>query len=89
MPGRTWIIAPDLQSLKGRWSRLLTEKHPEKKELLFHPHLRNNKPGDKHVRKALAEALSGQEERLDLLSTTKCRSLSPRVTAFDLLTANG
>jgi type ISP restriction-modification system protein/N-6 DNA methylase len=64
MPGRTWIIAPDGQSLEARWSRLIGEKNGETKELLFHPHLRNNKPGDKHVRKLLAEGLSGHEERL-------------------------
>ncbi len=82
MPGRTWIIAPDLQSLKGRWSRLLTEKHPEKKELLFHPHLRNNKPGDKHVRKALAEALSGQEERLGPVIDDKMPVVEPTRYGF-------
>jgi predicted helicase len=65
MPGRTWVIAPDAESLKTRWSRLVAEKNADKKELLFHPHLRNNKPGDKHIRKALAQALAGHEQRLD------------------------
>jgi hypothetical protein len=64
MPGRTWIIAPDVESLKERWSRLVTEKNPEKKELLFHPHLRNDEPGDKHIRKGLSKGLAGHEERL-------------------------
>jgi hypothetical protein len=64
MPGRTWVIAPDADSLKVRWSRLVAEKDLNKKELLFHPHLRNNEPGDKHIRKPLAEALFGHEERL-------------------------
>jgi len=35
MPGRTWVIAPDADSLKARWSRLVAEKDPEKKEMLF------------------------------------------------------
>ena len=64
MSGRTWIIAPDAESLKARWSRLISEKKPDKKELLFHPHLRNNAPGDKHIRKNVSRGLSGHEERL-------------------------
>jgi hypothetical protein len=31
MPGRTWIIAPDADSLKTRWSRLVAEKDVDKK----------------------------------------------------------
>jgi N-6 DNA Methylase len=42
MPGRTWIIAPDAETLIARWSRLVAEKDDERKELLFHPHLRGN-----------------------------------------------
>jgi hypothetical protein len=42
MPGRTWIIAPDVESLKARWLRLAAEKNPDKKELLFHPHIRKD-----------------------------------------------
>jgi hypothetical protein len=64
MPGRTWIIAPDVDSLEKRWSRLIAEKDAEKKGLLYHPHLRQNEPGDKHVSKPLAEGLPGHEERL-------------------------
>jgi hypothetical protein len=64
MPGRTWVIAPDVDSLKMRWARLIAERDDDKKELLFHPHLRNNRPGDKHVRKPLTEALPGHEGRL-------------------------
>ncbi len=50
MPGRTWIIAPDAESLHARWRKLVQAK-PEEKENLFHPHLRGGKPGDKHVNK--------------------------------------
>ncbi|MER9974563.1 type ISP restriction/modification enzyme [Mesorhizobium sp. M0085] len=63
MPGRTWIIAPDAQSLKDRWTRLANEKDAEKKEELFRPHLRQGRPGDKHIRKAVAKGLAGHEER--------------------------
>jgi len=68
MPGRTWIIAPDAGSLKQRWSRLIAEKDAARKELLFHPHLRNGQPGDKHVGKAVSQALTGHEERLQSVS---------------------
>jgi hypothetical protein len=34
---RTWVIAPDSQTLKDRWEILQKEKNPEKKEHLFHP----------------------------------------------------
>lgn len=57
MPGRTWVIAPDRESLERRWQVLLGEHDPEKKELLFHPHLRNGQAGDKHIRKVVRASL--------------------------------
>ena len=63
MPGRTWVIAPDTQSLRDRWARLIQEKDAEKKAMLFHPHLRDGKPGDKHVNKLVQEGLSGHPHR--------------------------
>lgn len=59
MPGRTWVVAPDKQALEARWARLLRENDPEKKELLFHPHIRKGMPGDKHIRKSVANQLTG------------------------------
>lgn len=58
MPGRTWIIAPDAESLVKRWRKLVRAK-PEKKEELFHPHLRGGEPGDKHARKVVSKGLPG------------------------------
>lgn len=52
MPGRTWIIAPDVNSLNLRWSRLVGEKDTTTRAQLFHPHLRDGLPGDRHVGKA-------------------------------------
>lgn len=63
MPGRTWVIAPDVASLERRWEMLKAEKDPVRKETLFHPHLRGGKPGDKHVGKKLGQGLAGQEFR--------------------------
>ena len=59
MTGRTWVIAPDAQSLKDRWKRLVEEKDPANKEALFHPHLRSGKPGDKHLGKVIEKSLAG------------------------------
>ncbi|MEX1094981.1 MAG: type ISP restriction/modification enzyme [Planctomycetales bacterium] len=62
MPGRTWIIAPDAESLSRRWRKLI--KAPaDKKELLFHPHLRGGQPGDKHSQKSVSTGLPGFEAR--------------------------
>lgn len=58
MPGRTWVIAPDRESLKERWDTL--RKAPiEEKEALFHPHLRKGKPGDRHVNRKFKSGLAG------------------------------
>jgi hypothetical protein len=77
MPGRTWIIAPDTESLKARWSRLISERNTEKKELLFHPHLRNAEPGDKHIRKEISGGLTGHEERLEKIIDDKKPVIEP------------
>lgn len=51
MPGRTWIIAPDEVSLKQRWQRLVEEPKADKRAMLFQPHMRDGKPGDRHIGK--------------------------------------
>ena len=63
MPGRTWVIAPDRASLERRWEVLQAEGDPEKKELLFHPHIRGGNSGDKHVNKTLRQGFCGHEFR--------------------------
>lgn len=79
MPGRTWIIAPDAQSLSRRWMALTSEKDQHRRAELFHPHLRDGKPGDKHVAKA-AKALPGHHGPLrsveDLLEARSHASTS-------------
>lgn len=62
MPGRTWVIAPDAESLDKRWKRLIAAPTAEK-EKLFHPHLRNGKSGDKHVNKVVEASLAGHAPR--------------------------
>jgi hypothetical protein len=62
MPGRTWIIAPDAESLQRRWQALITAPAAEK-ETLFHPHLRGGEVGDKHSKKIVKIALAGYDPR--------------------------
>jgi len=82
MTGRTWVIAPDAQSLRDRWARLVAEKDPAKKAVLFHPHLRNGKPGDKHVDKAVKDGLVGHEARTNPVAREVGTSVEPTRYAF-------
>lgn len=59
MPGRTWVIAPDRQSLEQRWVRLTGERDAVKQEDFFHPH----EGGDKTVSKKSQTELTGHEHR--------------------------
>ena len=82
MPGRTWVIAPDVSSLKDRWARLTREKDDAKKAALFHPHLRKGKPGDKHVDKHVARGLHGHEQRSSPVSGDTMQAIEPVPYAF-------
>jgi hypothetical protein len=62
MPGRTWVIAPDADSLRRRWQRLVNAPSDQKEDL-FHPHLRNGKPGDKHSNRVVPSGLPGFQNR--------------------------
>ncbi|HEY1561571.1 MAG TPA: type ISP restriction/modification enzyme [Caulobacteraceae bacterium] len=63
MPGRTWVIAPDADSLRERWRILIFEPDSSEKAKMFHPHLRDGKPGDKHVDKLVTSGLAGHAHR--------------------------
>ena len=62
MPGRTWIIAPDRESLHKCWWVLINAPL-DKQELLFHPHLLAGKPGDRHSKRVVEKGLPGFEPR--------------------------
>ncbi|MGH7114021.1 MAG: type ISP restriction/modification enzyme, partial [Stellaceae bacterium] len=64
MPGRTWVIAPDRESLARRWDALNQERNSERKELLFHPHMPRGELGDRHLAKVPSESLHGHERRM-------------------------
>jgi hypothetical protein len=81
MPGRTWIIAPDATSLEARWQKLVSAP-PAEKETLFHPHLRENKLGDKHSKKIVATPLAGFAARAQAVADDKGACVPPVRYAF-------
>lgn len=76
MPGRTWIIAPDRESLHERWKTLI-QAPPDKKEDLFHPHMRGGKPGDKHTQKEVKKGLPGYKPNFTIIANEKGDALPP------------
>lgn len=78
MPGRTWIIAPDKESLSERWQHLLNENNPALKELLFHPH----EGGDKTVSKKAKAGLAGHDHRLVAAKDDKEAVVAPARYGF-------
>jgi hypothetical protein len=66
MPGRTWAIAPDAATLKARWTRLIVENDPIKKELMFRPQLRGGKVASRHIRKVVEQHLGAHSTRRSL-----------------------
>lgn len=57
MPGRTWIIAPDEQTLIDRWQALKAAATPKQMDELFQPHMVDEMPGDRSSEKVLKDAL--------------------------------
>jgi hypothetical protein len=78
MPGRTWVIAPDAQTLSDRWEALVKEKDPTRKELLFHPH----EGGDRTVSKTLSDGLAGHEFRPYSVGTDQGNCVAPSRIGF-------
>jgi hypothetical protein len=57
MPGRTWVVAADRETLRRRWDALMSEKDPKRKEELFHPQLRKGKVASRHINKTVEQHL--------------------------------
>ncbi|MBN2132980.1 MAG: N-6 DNA methylase [Sedimentisphaerales bacterium] len=62
MPGRTWVIAPDADSLERRWDTLIQAPKNEQ-ESLFYPHQVRGRLGDRHVMRPASKGLHGHELR--------------------------
>jgi hypothetical protein len=61
-PARTWVIAPDQDSLQSRWQGLVRAK-PVDKEALFHPQMEHGRIGSHHVNRVHARGLPGYEPK--------------------------
>jgi hypothetical protein len=75
-PKRTWVIAPDSESLIRRWQKLI-DAPVEQKELLFHATLRNGQPADRHIRSIVKEAIPGYQPNLTPIIAEKGACLPP------------
>ena len=85
MPGRTWIIAPDAESLEKRWRKLITAPKSEM-DALFQPHLAEGKLGDRHSQRVVKEGLPGYEARPKPVAEEKGSCVPPvryGVRSFD------
>jgi hypothetical protein len=63
MPGRTWIISPDKETLVNRWDKLKAAPADQMEEL-FTPHIRDGELGDRYSTKPITDALHGFPVRL-------------------------
>jgi len=70
------VIAPDRETLKARWEALVRAP-AERKAMLFHPHLRNGEPGDRHVDKRVTKGLTGHEFRPISVARDKGEVITP------------
>lgn len=75
-PGRTWVIAPDTETLLRRW-KVLINAPDDQKETLFHPHYRDGKLGDRYSEKVVAKGLPGYEPRTISVSKDRGTCVTP------------
>jgi len=76
MPGRTWIIAPDADSLERRWQKLV-HAAPDQKEDLFHPHLCNGGLGDRHSKRVVRDGLPGYQATVKSVADERGSCIKP------------
>jgi len=77
MPGRTWVIAPDEESLVARWAALHNAPE-EKKEDLFQPH----KGGDRNIARKFTSGLAGTKARTVSVAGDRGSVMPPVAYAF-------
>jgi hypothetical protein len=71
MPGRTWVVAPDAETLRRRWRRLTTAAVEERPELM-QEHRR-----DRHVHKVVSDGLPGFPARPTTIAEETGRCSDP------------
>jgi hypothetical protein len=81
MPGRTWIIAPDVPSLTQRWKALI-DSPLSKKDDLLQPHLNHGELGDRHAGKIIEDALPGFPIKKRSLAAEDSSEANPIQYAF-------
>lgn len=81
MPGRTWVIAPDAESLSRRWRALIRAKGEQQQEL-FVPHLNRGELGDRHIDRKVRSGLPGFEDNPAPISKERGDCLPPLRFAF-------
>ena len=80
-PKRTWVIAPDADSLRSRWNALISAPHA-RRQALFHPTLRDGIPADRHVDSELQEGLPGYAANPTPLSVESAPCPDPVAYAY-------
>jgi hypothetical protein len=68
MTGRTWVIAPDAESLRKRWAALTAERDPAKKQRLFHPQLRHGALASRHIDAKVTQGLGTSKTRTETIA---------------------
>lgn len=74
---RTWVIAPDEDSLKQRWGRLQHEKDPVKKDILFHSDPGEGQARARYVTKLVNDELGSFPTRLISVAQDKGELIKP------------
>lgn len=69
MAGRTWVIAPDPDTLRKRWSNLTAEKDAQMRATKFHPHPN----GDRAVTKAVGGLSTVHADKMSIEGALFCK----------------
>ena len=88
MPGRTWIIAPDSETLLARWDKLKAAP-PKQMDELFTPHMDGEELGDRHSAKELTDSLPGFPVRLSSVRDDEEGCISPVPLAYRSFDGHG
>jgi hypothetical protein len=82
LAGRTWVIAPDSQTLGSRWDALVAEKSPETKAVMFSPTMRGGQLADRHTQKVVRDGLAGHEIRAFTVASDAGKVIAPTRFGF-------